>query len=497
MGYVAVINAIALSPYAFKNITSEKTAFQLILEYASALESVDEIHVFTDGNLPQETAAVSNTTIRSDWTLKKLLEEMKSKGKGKDGIVYVFGDCPLLDTKLTERMMVNHNKYLAEYSFADGFPYGLSPEILRPELIPSLISLLEKADGIRRDSIFSIIQKDINAFDIETEISQEDLRLLRAFLCCDSKRNYLLTRRVIENGGQDEVSVFRVLKEKPEILRTLPAYVQLQIMGGCPQACSYCPFPRFGGDVLKNREYMDLESYKTAIKKVLDFCEDVVIGISMWGEPALHPQISEIIRETSNIDGVRLVIETSGIGWDEAVIAEMEQYPESPADWIFSLDAMDSALYKKLRGNGMEEAFRTAKRFAARFPGHVFFQAVRMKANEEHLESFYRTMKEGPGKVIIQKYDHFCEYLSQEKITDLSPVHRFPCWHIKRDLCILLDGTVPLCREDMEKKFVLGNIFTDSMEDIWSKGESYYTEHIKRQYNILCERCDEYYTYNF
>jgi spiro-SPASM protein len=87
--------------------------------------------------------------------------------------------------------------------------------------------------------------------------------------------------------------------------------------------------------------------------------------------------------------------------------------------------------------------------------------------------------------------------LPQRKVTDLSPLDRFPCRHLQRDLSVLLDGTVPLCREDIHKTTVLGNLLTGSLEAIWEKGAPHYRRQLAKNYTAICGKCDEYYTYNF
>jgi radical SAM protein with 4Fe4S-binding SPASM domain len=62
---------------------------------------------------------------------------------------------------------------------------------------------------------------------------------------------------------------------------------------------------------------------------------------------------------------------------------------------------------------------------------------------------------------------------------------------------VLLDGTVPLCREEVGMERDLGNIFTEKIEKIWDEGEKYYLEHLEGKYLSICGKCDEYYTYNF
>ncbi len=87
--------------------------------------------------------------------------------------------------------------------------------------------------------------------------------------------------------------------------------------------------------------------------------------------------------------------------------------------------------------------------------------------------------------------------IPDRKVTDLSPLTRLPCWHNKRDLTVFLDGTVPLCREDVKAARPLGNVFRDPLEAIWKQGDETYREHLAGTYAPPCKACDEYYTFNF
>ncbi|MBI9098979.1 MAG: SPASM domain-containing protein, partial [Spirochaetaceae bacterium] len=144
-----------------------------------------------------------------------------------------------------------------------------------------------------------------------------------------------------------------------------------------------------------------------------------------------------------------------------------------------------------------DEAYKTAHFLIDLFGDDCWIQSVRMLENEVNLENFFRFWKKITENIIIQKYDWFCGEFEQKKITDLSPLKRDPCWHIKRDIFIKLNGDIPLCREDLKSSMKLGNIFEESLEGIWSQGESVYRNHIKGDYPSLCRECDEYYTYNF
>ena len=60
--------------------------------------------------------------------------------------------------------------------------------------------------------------------------------------------------------------------------------------------------------------------------------------------------------------------------------------------------------------------------------------------------------------------------------TDASRIfrrsRRNPCWHIKRDMCILLDGTVPACKEDLYAERSYGNALTDKLPGYLGKDRS-------------------------
>ena len=99
--------------------------------------------------------------------------------------------------------------------------------------------------------------------------------------------------------------------------------------------------------------------------------------------------------------------------------------------------------------------------------------------------------------MIIQKYDHFCGFLPDKRVTDLSPLKRLPCWHIKRDVNILINGDIYICREDLKRQYPLGNALEGNLQAAWQKGARYYHSHLKGELPDICRNCDEYYTYNF
>jgi spiro-SPASM protein len=511
MNALAVLYGGSLSEAAGEKVFSGKSALELALERAASFPAVKKTVLLTEEGfeIPPAAAVLPPDHVEiipgSSWTTKALLDTLASASAGFDLTYYAWADCPLLDPLLAGAIRDRHLGFAAEYSYADGWPYGLAPEILAPGTAAILSRILGDSEDsgkeVERDALFSVIQKDINSFDIETEISPEDLRCHRLNLCADSKRNLLLTAGLF-SAGLNAANAAALIAQKPEFLRTLPAFYPIQAAGPCPQTCAFCPYPRSG----PREGFLDAGDFAALLDKIAAFSGDAVVDLSLWGELSLHPRREELIRLVLERPALSLVIETSGLGWKRGELETLaalaggagpRKNRQAPLSWIVSLDAQDPERYRRIRGSGYTEAVECARQLAALFPRDAYVQAVRVKGAEDDIEGFYRTWQGAGANIIIQKYDSFCGYLPALQASDLSPVRRRPCWHLMRDMPVLLDGRVPLCREDIAGDRILGNALQEPLDLLWERGEEIYREQTRSEYSGLCGECDEYYTYNF
>ncbi|MDR0497697.1 MAG: spiro-SPASM protein [Treponema sp.] len=334
MGIMKALNVLyggRLTPEAFKKVgQGSENAFSLALSAVSGFPGVQKtVFLGIEGMqypLPQKVEGV----FQPSWTRKGLLEELSRLSAGYDFTYFSWADCPLLDSTLAASLAERHLRYGAEYSYADGWPYGFAPELLGPGTAGILAKLTENDDGpVERDALFHVIQKDINSFDIETEISPADLRLYRLTLAADSKRNLLLLSRMMEAGLKTASDAEKIISEKPELLRTLPAFFNIQVVGTCPQTCSLCPWPVYGGDVTG---FMSRAAFGELLDKIEEFAGDAVIDLSLWGELSLHPDRIELIKMVLSKPALSLVVETSGIGWKDdelKALAELSSNAET------------------------------------------------------------------------------------------------------------------------------------------------------------------------
>jgi spiro-SPASM protein len=534
MNALAVLYGGNLRKTAFEKVLSAGSgggkvcALTLALKKASSFPGVTKTALLVGADfegLAGESgfAVCGGAAVRvlADLSVKNLLRTLAELSRPFDLLYFAWADAPFLDPDLAGKVAERHLRYAAEYSYADGWPYGLAPELAAPSAMGILAELAGDDGGpIGRDVLFQVIQKDINAFDIETEISPVDLRSHRLSFTADSRRNLLLLTRFQEAGFAGYGDAGRIIAGQPGLLRTLPAFYSIQVSGPCPQACVLCPYPRFAGHqgegVTARRDFMDGGRFEGLLDRIVAFSGDAVIDLSLWGELSLHPQKTDLVRMVlDRRESLSLIIETSGIGWKREELETLAGMagenrtpkpwtaPEGPLSWIVSLDAAGSGRYGEVRGPGFEEAAGTAASLLSLFPKDAYVQAVRLQGAEDDIETFYRSWKEKGANIIIQKYDDFCGFLPRKQAADLSPVRRHPCWHLMRDMPILMDGRVPRCREDIsalggaEGGGILGNAFEEPLEAIWAGSGELYLEHCSGSYKGICGECDEYYTFNF
>ncbi len=502
MTAIAVLDCVGIRDLALSPLAGGPSALERVLAKVREVPGVEEVVLVSDRDFPRPAVPFVKVEGPGSRPFLDALGAVHARSEGRDALIRVRGDAPFLDPGLTARMLGDFRRYRAEYYFADGYPAGVAPEILAPRILPALRALAEKApEPLGEEGFFAVLQKDINSFDLETEISRVDLREYRLSLTCGTRRGRAACERLLALGATDSESILDLVPANLSLLRTLPAFLSVQVVGGCPQACSYCPYPRFGGDILARRDFMPVERYARLMDEAADFCGDAVIDLSLWGEPSGHPDFPALVKSTLRHEGLSLIVETSGVGWAEEVLEKAASLADGRMDWIVSLDETDPGAYARLRGPGFEEARARVESLLRLFPGRVHVQAVRMKENEERLEDFYRGWKTRTENVIIQKYDSFCGTLPDRAVSDLSPLDRRPCWHLARDVSVLLDGSVPPCRECWapgmpEGAEILGNVFQEGLAALWARGETWFRRHVQRDYPGICGRCDEYHTYN-
>ena len=470
---------------------------QLLLDKARVLASPDQMYVLVDDRSREELGGRKGfRELDVDSRQERaVFETMARSLKSCDSIAYLYIDTPLLDVDEARAMIELHEREYAEYTCGEGYPYGMVPEIIRPALLPRLPSLVNKEREVRRTSVFDALSTEINSFDIETRFAPRDMKPRRLHLSTAKPRDALLVRRIMERAGPrwGFNRLCEILDAEPGIVRTLPAYLEVELVSETGGSCAYSPLPK----VTRGRGRMELERYRQILESLVDFTGDLHVSLSLLGEPLLHPDIRRFVEHTVITPGTHLVLETDGMGFEPGFSDFAGALPQDRLSVIFQVDAVSAQTYSGIHQGDLGRVERNVRYYLSRKTGNAYVQLVRMEQNEEEMLRFFDQWEGEGAQVIIQKYNSYLGLLPVQSGPDMSPLERLPCWHLQRDLAVFHDGWIPRCRQDINGAFLLGRLPEDSVEEVWRGGERFYHEHCSGSYDRYCRVCDEYYTYNF
>ncbi len=187
-------------------------------------------------------------------------------------------------------------------------------------------------------------------------------------------------------------------------------------------------------------------------------------------------------------------------------VEQLSHYPPEKLIVVFGLDSLKEETYARLRVSDLPNALSMIKENIHYFLQYnqvnklrTFIQIVKMKENNLELEEFYHYWQNQGVPIVIQKFNSYLNLMEDRSVVDLTPLDRIPCWHLQRDLEIFSNGDVPLCKQDMNCKMIIGNLTQDNIQTVWENNKKHYLLNYKEDYQQLgiCKTCDEWYTYNF
>ena len=530
MKTLVILFADSRSGHMFDSVFAGKSAFDRSLEWAESVRKINdsETVVLATSDIEKTVrnateAAAINAEVYSEekWNVKKLLEHfvMHAREKNCNACVFAWADQPFVDSGITEALLRDHFEYKAEYTFADGYPDGLCPEVLDAGTAGILLKLSEGVQAeageraVVRSSIFDLIKTDINSFEIETVIADNDYRLFRMSFNCGTKAGLhscqALFKSGIENKSIEEIS--KSAASSVSVLKTVPSYYNIQITDRINVPSIYHPV---GLERTDGSRFMAFEDFKSLVMKISDFSESAVVSLSAWGEATAHPDFVRMVSFILEQKGLTALVETDGLNVTEEMCSALKSACDKAVDrvnggddngkliWIVSLDAFTKEKYAEIHGgvDCFEKAVAGTELLKKYFSESTYPQITRMNENESELEAFWRFWNDKNRfknpLIIVQKYNSWCGRLPDRKPADLSPLERNPCWHIRRDMTVLADGTVCFCHCQSGINST-GNAFSESLEEIWERLNGEVQNHMNKKYSELCGKCDEYYTFNF
>lgn len=471
-----------------------KNAIERIFELAQN-NKYDRYILLQRGAISTVPNGIKNVVLKN-LRAREILQTIFDESRNCDDIVIFDAGNPFYDYKFVDEMLERHNKFIADFTYAMGYPDGLTPRIVKKEIIPEIIKLVEEDEAIEKDWLFYSLSKDINSFDIETFLADIDLRLFRIKFGSNDVGERVFAAKIFKRFSNipDIKEIERYLSENVSELYTVPYMVTFEL-NSRPALESIYRLPTNDPGAL-----IDVEVCKKAIFQIKEINSDAVILFGGRGEIFGHPEVFELIDFVSK-NGMKLILESDGVSEVGDIAGNLDKIKIDKSAFfvVLKYDAYDETTYKKIRPNGDFAKLNALFAELTKKGYKTYKEVTRTVDNEIEIEKYIRnTDKEGNSQadsLIIRKYSTYCGALPDKKVVDLSPLERIPCFHLRREIFVKSNVDVPICRYKPDR--IIGNIQTNSIGDISDKLNGEYRKNSKLEYHEFCKNCDDYYIFNF
>lgn len=258
-------------------------------------------------------------------------------------------------------------------------------------------------------------------------------------------------------------------------MHDFPPYVQLETSFVCNARCNMCVVHKadrtaFMTDELFEKILTELSENVSSINRVtIQFC----------GEPLLDKKLEGRIRRLKDIGISAVFFGTNGSLLDSERAAILL---DSGVDQIdFSVDGATAGIFEKIRiGLGFSEVVGNIKNFFEMRDKGKYETVIRLRytiqqTNLHEVSDYLAYWKPllGPNDKAYAKYIH--NFGGDSSLEELYPhehpvnvnLDDKPCISPWNSFVILTDGRVVLCCNDYSGQYVLGNVNTNSIYDIW------------------------------
>jgi radical SAM protein with 4Fe4S-binding SPASM domain len=259
---------------------------------------------------------------------------------------------------------------------------------------------------------------------------------------------------------------------------------------------------------------MEMALFKRIVEQLARY-DDVKITFGGYGEPLLHPELPEMIAHAREAGIFGIHVSTNGLLLEGRLAEQLVQLDVDVVS--ISVDGVDEESYATLKGkHRFQQVMSNVKQFlqlrrkkAKQWPLLVL-ELLKVRETEAGWEIFYdrwaRTVldeerelkgqlpKEEKADVVLPRgFNDFAGQREDMSLLHLLPARRIPCLRLQNQMFVFSDGKVPMCGQDYQGRFVVGDLNNSTVEELWQGAELLRLRelHYQGRYDEhpLCARC--------
>jgi len=253
----------------------------------------------------------------------------------------------------------------------------------------------------------------------------------------------------------------------------LPIIDQVELTNVCPMSCLMCPTGQ--GILTRKKGYMDRALFTRIVDNVAATQKGIKpLTLHNLGESLLHQELPDFIR-LATARGLQTELSANPGHLPLAKYLQLEEAGLSRL--VLDVDGMDVETLEKIRGTGAKgaRAFENLDALLARRRSHptstpqILIQMIKLPHNAHHHAAFQQRFSDlGIAGVMAYLKDVDANTNSDEQVFQIGRKPRsYLCRAPWRTVVILWDGRVVPCCHDADAHLVLGNLNTQTLQEIW------------------------------
>jgi Iron-sulfur cluster-binding domain/Radical SAM superfamily len=203
--------------------------------------------------------------------------------------------------------------------------------------------------------------------------------------------------------------------------------------------------------------------------------DDMLLTVGGWGDPLAHPELIEFLKLAREKGIYGLHLDTPGTLLDEAKSRELLSCDLDVISLRLGANSLES--YKALTGRddfdkvvaNIEKLIELRDASGKAWP-FISVEAEKRVEVEGELIDFWDRWSEKGAWPMIRPFSSYCGQCEDRATVHLTLAERVGCRRLMKEMVVLADGAVPLCRMDFRAAEPVGNIDEQSVEELWSSG---------------------------
>lgn len=407
--------------------------------------------------------------------LKELFSYTAATAKGRDIIVADAYSGALCVDQTKEILNFLRNRQY-DISFAEHMPEGLIPSVIAGGFAEDFLYFLD--EKISFDApLKELVNWEYKGIDVGIYLSSSRIAMERIDFLPVEKNSILYLNELSYDLNFTLEKAETFVRENRAQIHRVPHYIAVEL---CPKTDT------FHTADFSDKPDMTLQLFTKIIQELDLWAPEAVLSLGVWGEPFAHPLFEDLFQQLNNNPERRIIVESRTLILDKNLSSLVLSRPNT--ELIFDLSPKPTLPSEE----ELNQFFSGLPN-----PEKIWVRLIRAHESEDLIPQFLKTWKHFMPRIIITKADSFGD--PSVKTVDLSPIKRHACYALSRDITILSDGTVMLCRQNSDLSCSPGIISEESLESLWKKNLSQYFSQHQGQFSTCqqCDGCDDWWIFNF